>query len=193
MQAWTVVSGPVVLFLDTFTGADGTDITSRFPDIYYSGGWVKYGTPTAVIQSNQLALQTGGEVYAEMGQANIIATMTVYLSGNGATGLLARTSAFTLSWLVSVGRQVGNLRVIIYEKNPGFTQRAAATGGAQATGTPIAVTASCRGDVLTCDAVGDAGTTANVSYTSALNNSVTRHGLRSSDTDKIDTFQVVAA
>lgn len=176
-----------ILLQDTFTDTDGTALASHTMNV--GSGWTVHGS-TWTIQSNR-ATGTGNMATAQANAADITATLTVRNTGNGSTGLICRFSSTTAAWLVGVGNSGGKIQVVIWEINPGFTNRASvisATSYATATDYPLTVT--CNGNTISGVITGIPDTA--VSYNSAtFNNTATRFGLRVGDSgDAFDGFQV---
>lgn len=67
-------TGPTVYFLDHFTGADGTNLTSHTPDI--GSAWT-INTGATTIQSNKASSPADSVVSVDMGQADGIITCSM--------------------------------------------------------------------------------------------------------------------
>jgi hypothetical protein len=189
--------GPTVLFYDTFTGADGTLIASRSPDV--GGPWVALLNPSRGVIISNRARQTDGALAATVLTANlglsdvkITADMlytaaalpdsivSVFVRSNGVVGQI---TGYQLSLYLN--------GLYIHERNGGFVQRAFAAR----TITPnvaVSVTVIASGMSLS---ITDGTVTA--SYTTSLFQTNTNHGLiiqkgtmAAGQTPTIDNFKV---
>lgn len=174
------VAGPTVLFYDTFTGANGTLITARAPDIdTVGGGWVQYknaGTGDFSISSNKCVLSAGASqnylhAVAQTNVADVTITgdLTHRISGasESLVGRCVNTSAVSLWRALLLG---GNM--VLQEANAGaFTQRAISAGAQDG------ITYACTLAVSGASIQFTAATIATLSYTSTQHQTNTRHGI----------------
>ena len=161
------------LLYDTFTDANGTLLPAHTMDT--GPGWTQL-TAGGSIQGNRFSGNASGECAysAEAGAANVVATAVfnvVSLDANHGPGLILRASNKDNWWLCM---PTGDGNHYLYEQNAGtYTVRASGTWSADLADHTLTATAT---DTTVTSRV-DAGTP--ISYGSAaLNQTVTRHGLR---------------
>jgi hypothetical protein len=180
-------AGPTSLVRDLFTGADGTELASHTPDVAPVGAsWVQLKGNAFRILSNACASNAtradDDAAAIDAGAADCVITCDCQKSGGGAACLIARATDATHWWsfLMFSGS------AYIQEKNTTYVNRASKNVGLAATATyPIEITLA--GNVLTMGINNDS-----LSYTSAYNNTATKHGLRLAATvdNRWDNYEV---
>ena len=111
-----------VLFFDTFTGADGTAINSRAPDIdVVGGGWLNLGGTNMLIQSNQCADNGNANgMVAQVGQADVRVSVDITSIGTALSiQIFFRRDNLGNRWQLDFRRTDGLVRL---RENP--TERA---------------------------------------------------------------------
>jgi hypothetical protein len=178
---------PVVLLRDTFTDADGTNLSSHSMDT--GPGWT-HVAGTITTQGNQASCtDIPGFYTADSTASDVTLTMAFNvgtLSGVQIAEVSVRGSDGSNYWL---GTAWNNGDLILYQVNGGtFTQVASGTWAADASGHTLTLTASGQ----TVSVQVDNGTP--VSYTDSFNQSATQCGLRlyagSGTPVTADAFQV---
>lgn len=168
--------------LDHFTGADSTALPSHTPDTNTPGNAWASTFGTWILSSNQAkasALGAGGVAVAaiDAGSANVVVCVAHSASNAGPAGRVLDSANYWMAYH-------SGTTLTIYECTSGtFTSRATVAGATAAPGT---VTLTMAGDVLTA-AVGAKSCT----YTSAVGNTRTKHGLYCESTAQLfDDFEV---
>lgn len=191
----TMMSGggaaaPVLLISDTFTGADGTNLTAHTPDTNTPGGtWTKYGAANITIQSNVAIAASTGLYGIQSGVADVILVSKVILTGNGTSGVTLRITNASNFWLCGVGKSGGKIAINLYECNAGvFTIRGQlVTTMNYVSGSTHTLTVNASGQAIS---VSLSGVATPVTYTSAFNQTATIHGVRAADAnDGFDDWQ----
>lgn len=179
------ITGPMVYFYDTFTGADGTALSAHTPDIdVVGGGWLAATAWT--IQSNQAnSAGAGAANYARanVGLADVTVSAQAVTASGGRFGLVVRFVDTSNHWIIysSATGQFLQIREITAATE---TQRAVITGVAQTV--PFLMTVTLAGNVITATF----GTNT-VTYTSASHNTATRHGLYTNGANgRYDNFEI---
>lgn len=122
-------SGPTTLLSDTFTGTNGTALTSHTPDIPGTGTYTSVVGTSPTIQGNKAEVtnQSGTVVVYDVSQSAVTAQADVSMNtanANTAGGVVVRETDVNNFWLCHL-RGDGNL--ILFENSGGtFTQRASA-------------------------------------------------------------------
>lgn len=176
-----VAALPVVL--DTFTDANGTQLTAHTPDIA-PAAWA-YIAASLAINSNK-ATGAAGTNTIDAGIANA----RVYVYFTGTTGYLAVYGRFYNTanmWQVKVTFSTNTIELIETTANVSTTR--ATLSKTVSDGQPHAIVFTLAGDTLSFTVDGDAPTP--VSFESSSHNNRTKYGLTSSAAgSSFDTFKL---
>jgi hypothetical protein len=158
------------LVSDDFTGSDGTSIAGRTPDISVAGATWTLQTGDARISSNQALGFAANSVFTvDSGMADGVIAAEV-TQDPSATGIVARylndSSFFMLRRETST--------MVLYEKSGGSFVVRASVAFTQAH--PFTLRLTMSGNLLIGEIMGFPLSV--VSYTSAVNNTITMHGAR---------------
>jgi hypothetical protein len=170
-----------VLFFDTFTGANGTLITARAPDIDVVGsGWVgEAGTIT--IQSNRAQGAPGlSRYYANVGNADTTISMDIVSDTGGGGGFFIRYQNATNHWICRLIASTG--RIQIFDLFAGTLTLRAETAVVIAYPAILTVITSAATITITYNSL-------SASYSSTFLQTETRHGLRINNAI-VDNFKV---
>ena len=186
-------SAPVVKVYDTFTGADGTYIASRNPDVYVSGTW-QHGSVGQISSNKCYIYNYNATQYIETLVSDCTITMDITLSlswgGGGNTGFRARYTSDLDYWHIGFSHSAPTFRIC--EQTGGvFTERAAVAYTWEP-GVTKELKVIFSGQSITASW----GGAYNLSYTSSTHQDHTQHGFRSyhnnyySPGDAYDNYRV---
>lgn len=181
--------GANVLIYDTFTDADGTNLTAHAIAPINTPGAVwaavdPVGSPIRV-SSNRAVIGNGvPRYYLSSTVANCTVSATIRLVVAGNLGVMFRRTDDANYWVAFVQ----TTQIVLNEITGGVTTQRAATARAYSTGVDYVLSVVLAGNSISCTCD---GTT--ITYTSAVRNTATIHGLRGSGNGNIcDDFTVSA-
>jgi hypothetical protein len=177
-------SSVTTLLLDHFTDTNGTNLTAHTMDI--GPGWT-VPSGTFSINSNQAKMTVAGYAESQANQSDVTISAGVTPQATNFAGLLARYSATTDYWRVTIAAGTTNNWKITEVSGGTTTDRA--TGSVTInSGTQYAVQAVLSGTNITATVNGGNS----LSYGSASSNQTkTLHGLRGTSLNALwDDFQV---
>lgn len=164
------------LIYDTFTGTNGTALTSHIPDVDKVGaGWKQETTPSSVvqIQNNTAKVVSNAGTnypvkYIDSGNSNVDVRVSLLPITDGDIGVVTRWFGDRQYWMTRW--YFTSAAVQIYENNSGYTLRAsvAKTGGLQ----NYSISFLVSGNNLTATV----GSTV-LTHSSSLFSSSTKHGI----------------
>lgn len=179
----------LLYFLDLFTGADTTALTSHTPNTDISGnGWSNING-TFTILSNRARSATGGSplfslATMDVGKADVSIRCIVNTPGAGYSGVIFRLTDANNFWAALINAGTDNL--YLFEYASGFTQRGIASVAIN-TDTDYTIDVVCTGTSISVklDSANE------ITYTSSANQTATKHGIRGDDVARLfDNFQV---
>jgi hypothetical protein len=183
------------LLRDLFTDPDGTNVNAHTMNV--GAGWTVH-LGTANIQSNQYntATNDGGTgqqvISAAVGVAAMKVSATVRMNAAGTgIGLVGRLVDASNFWVLTPSLATGTLH--LFENSAGvFTQRAVSGALGLSAGVDYGLELTFSGNNIT-GTITIAGTPTTINFTSAVHNTATRAGIRSTGVgNRADDFAVVA-
>lgn len=187
---------------DTFTGTDGTLLTAHTPD-FAANAWATAGI-SARIMSNKATITAANNPYRnsiDTTIADCIITATIVTGQtddavNEYNAILARVTDPNNEWEILISKNTTNKFCIQERTASTSTVRAIAADFVYASNTTYNLTVTLKGNDITASCTG--GYTGTLTYSSAVRNTVTKHGLSFYDgatvtnAPSIDNFKVVA-
>jgi hypothetical protein len=181
--------GPTVLILDQFTDTDATALQSHTiaPTNTPGASWGVENALKWTIQSNRANGANGaGSAFADAGQADVTVTCDVYPDTSSYDGIIARYSNSTNFWLLTVRSDLSEFSIYEFSTGNGVVQRATTTVSITA-GTKYTLALVVSGTSLS----GTINGGHQITYTSSVNQTNTKHGLRGgTGAPTFDNFQV---